>query len=273
MNELATLLIETIKGLFGEDKISMIFYFGILLVSVLLFKEFKNKISEEAKNKNEQLDIALKNMLDLKFELIIYKNSSKAQEDYDKLKNKLLNSFPYVSYKLSRELRNVHNNISDLKIDELATILDNEIDGLKSNQDSSVVMINSFNILDNISYIYRMRLHTIFMSTTMTFMALLFILIFGFLYFALSNVDSGLNQYFLIQILINLVIFFFYVLLVASLFQEEKIKKGLWSWLYIIVSIIVSITLISLYTKWMWLGVIHFVLFFGMVFLLKKIVK
>ncbi|MED3799831.1 hypothetical protein P4604_20935 [Lysinibacillus capsici] len=65
MNELANILIETIKGLFGEDKISLIFYFGILLVSVLLFKEFKNKISEEAKNKNEQLDIALKNMLDL----------------------------------------------------------------------------------------------------------------------------------------------------------------------------------------------------------------
>lgn len=273
MNELAALLIETIKDLFGEDKISLVFYFGILIVSVLLFKEFKNKISEETKSKNEQLDIALIDILDFKFELIIYKNSSKTREDYDKLKSKLLNAFPYVSYKLSRELQVIDSTILDTKIDELTTKLDNEIGGLKSNQDSSVVMINSFNVLDNMSYIYRTRLHTIFMSTTMTFMALLFILIFGFLYFALSIVDSGLNKYYFIQMLINLMFFLFHVILIASLFQDDKIKRGLWSWVYVIIAITVSIALISLYTKWMWLSIAHFVVLIVMVFLLKKIIK
>lgn len=100
-----------------------------------------------------------------------------------------------------------------------------EIEGLKYNQDSSIAIVNSYNIIDTMSYIYRTRFHTVFTSSMMTLISLLFILVVGFLNFALTTVESAWNKYFFIQMIINLMIFFFYVILVSSLFQEDKIKK------------------------------------------------
>lgn len=159
------------------------------------------------------------------------------------------------------------------QINELIKLLNLEIEGLKYNQDSSIAIVNSYNIIDTMSYIYRTRFHTVFTSSMMTLISLLFILVVGFLNFALTTVESAWNKYFFIQMIINLMIFFFYVILVSSLFQEDKIKKNATSWIYVIVSIIISIVLISLYNKAIWLSSIHFVLFFVMIFLLKKVSK
>lgn len=273
MDKLADLLVATINSVFGEDKLSLIFYLGLLLIAILLFKEFKNKIADESTIKKEQLDMALKSLLELKFELVRYKDVSKAEEDFEKLKVKVIDAFPYVSFKLGKQLHNINTTLEISKIDELIKSLDSELEGLKYTQDSSIVMVNSYNMMDNISYIFRTRFHTIFMSSTMTFISLIFILVIGFLSLALSSVESGLNKYFFIQMLFNLLFFLFYVILVGSLLQEKKIKNGFWSWVYVILSVIISLVLISLYTKELWLSSVHFVLFFVMIILLKKVSK
>lgn len=273
MDKLAEVLINTINSVFGEDKLSLIFYLGLLLIAILLFKEFKNKIANESEVKKEQLDVALKSLLELKFELVKFRDTSKAEGDFEKLKIKVIDAFPFVSYKLGKQLQTINTAIDNTKIDELIEKLNSELEGLKYNQDSSIVMVNSYNIVDTMSYIYRTRFHTVFTSSMMTLITLLFILVVGFLNFALSTVESSWNKYFFIQMIINLMIFFFYVILVSSLFQEDKIKKNAISWGYIIFSIIISIVLISLYNKAIWLSSIHFVLFIVMIFLLKKVSK
>lgn len=273
MDKLAEELINTINGVFGEDKLSLIFYLVILLIAILLFKEFKNKIADESVEKKERLDIALKGLLELKFELVKFRDSSEVEENFEKLKIKVIDAFPYVSSKLGKQLHTINLSIDNTEMDKIINLLNSELEGLKYNQDSSIVMMNSYNIFDTISYIYRTRFHTVFTSYMMTLISLLFILVVGFLNFALTTVESSWNKYFFIQMIINLMIFFFYVILVSSLIQEDKIKKSAISWIYIIFSIIISIVLISFYNKVLWLSSIHFVLFFVMVFLLKKVSK
>lgn len=270
MDKLVELLIETINSIFGEDKFSLIFYLGLILITILLFKEFKNKISNETKIKNEQLDMALISLLKLKFEFIEYKGSSKSKEKFAELKNNIIDAFPYVSYKLSKELHIITSNIDDTKINELIRLLDFELEGLKYNQDSSIVMINSSNIIDEVSYTFRARFYTIFMSSTMTFISIIFILVITLFGVALSSVESGWIKYFFIQMIFNLVFFLFYVLLVGSLIQEKKLKNNIWSWGYVILSIIISIVLISLYKYGIWISIVHFALFFVMILMLKK---
>ncbi|MCP1144857.1 hypothetical protein [Lysinibacillus endophyticus] len=273
MDKLAEALISTINSVFGEDKLSLIFYLGLLLIAILLFKEFKNRIADESAIKKEQLDMALKSLLELKFELVKFRDISKEGEAFEQLKIKIIDAFPYASYKLGKKLHNINTTIDNAQINELIKLLNLEIEGLKYNQDSSIAIVNSYNIIDTMSYIYRTRFHTVFTSSMMTLISLLFILVVGFLNFALTTVESAWNKYFFIQMIINLMIFFFYVILVSSLFQEDKIKKNATSWIYVIVSIIISIVLISLYNKAIWLSSIHFVLFFVMIFLLKKVSK
>lgn len=273
MDKLADLLIDTINSVFGEDKFSLIFYLGLILIAILLFKEFKNKIADESTIKKEQLDMAMKSLLDLKFELAKFRDEIKAEENFEKLKIKVIDAFPYVSYKLGKQLHTINTTIENTKIDELIKLINSELEGLKYNQDSSIVMVNSYNIVDTMSYIYRTRFHTVFTSSMMTLISLLFILVIGFLNFALSSVASAWDKYFFIQMIINLMMLFFYVILVSSLFQEDKIKKSIISWGYIILSIIASIVLISQYNKELWLSSVHFVLFFVMIFLLKKVLK
>ncbi|MER2009243.1 MAG: hypothetical protein ABS939_17475 [Psychrobacillus sp.] len=273
MDKLAELLIDTINSVFGEDKFSLIFYLGIFLISILLFKEFKNKISEESRYTREQLDIALKVLLDLKFGLVSFKATTKSLESFGEIKAKILAAFPYLSIKLSEELQNININIQDNEIDVLLKDIETEINGLKNNQDSSIVMMNNYNVLANMSYIYRTRLHTIFVSTIMTLMTLLFILIVGFIYLAFAEVDSVLNRYYFIQMLINLMVFFTHLILIANFFQEEKIKNSLFTWIYVPLSLAISIVLLTLYTKWLWLTILHFVLLVVMIWLLKKILK
>lgn len=270
MDKLVELLIETINSIFGEDKFSLIFYLGLILITILLFKEFKNKISNETNIKNEQLDMALKSLLKLKFEFIEYKGSSKSEENFGELKNNIIDAFPYVSNKLSKELHSITSNIDDIKINELISFLDIELEGLKYNQDSSIVMINNSNILDEVSYTLRARFYTIFMASTMTFISIIFILVITLFSVALSSVESGWSKYFFIQMLFNLVFFLFYVLLVGSLIQEKKLKNNLWSWGYVILTIIISIVLISLYRYGIWISIVHFALFFVMILMLKK---
>lgn len=270
MDKLVELLIETINSIFGEDKFSLIFYLGLILITILLFKEFKNKISNETNIKNEQLDMALKSLLKLKFEFIEYKGSSKSEENFGELKNNIIDAFPYVSNKLSKELHSITSNIDDIKINELIGFLDIELEGLKYNQDSSIVMINNSNILDEVSYTLRARFYTIFMASTMTFISIIFILVITLFSVALSSVESGWSKYFFIQMLFNLVFFLFYVLLVGSLIQEKKLKNNLWSWGYVILTIIISIVLISLYRYGIWISIVHFALFFVMILMLKK---
>lgn len=270
MDKLVELLIETINSIFGEDKFSLIFYLGLILITILLFKEFKNKISNEINIKNEQLDMALKSLLKLKFEFIEYKGSSKSEENFGELKNNIIDAFPYVSYKLSKELHSITSNIDDIKINELISFLDIELEGLKYNQDSSIVMINNSNILDEVSYTLRARFYTIFMASTMTFISIIFILVITLFSVALSSVESGWSKYFFIQMIFNLVFFLFYVLLVGSLIQEKKLKNNLWSWGYVILTIIISIVLISLYRYGIWISIVHFALFFVMILMLKK---
>ncbi|MCR8852868.1 hypothetical protein [Lysinibacillus fusiformis] len=272
MDKLAELLIDTINSVFGEDKLSLILYLGLLFIAILLFKEFKNKIADESIIKKEQLDMALKSLLELKFELLKYKNA-KAEENFEKLKMKVIDAFPYVSNKLGGQLHIINDTIENTKIDELIKSLNSELEGLKYNQDSSIVMVNNYNIIDTMSYIYRTRFHTVFTSSMMTLISLLFILIIGFLNLALSFVESAWDKYFFIQMIINLMVLFFYAILVSSLFQEDKIKKSMWSWVYIILSIIISIVIISQYTKILWLSSVHFVLFIVMIYLLKKFIK
>lgn len=48
MDKLGEMLVDTINSLFGEDKFSLIFYLGLMLIAILLFKEFKNKIADES---------------------------------------------------------------------------------------------------------------------------------------------------------------------------------------------------------------------------------
>lgn len=270
MDKLADLLIDTINSVFGEDKFSLIFYLGLILIAILLFKEFKNKIADDSKIKKEQLDIALKCLLELKFEFVKYQNPIKSEENYENLKVKIINAFPYVSYKLGEQLHTINATIENTRIDELIILLNLELEGLKRNQDSSIVMVNNDNIMDNISYILRTRFNNIFLSSTMTFIALTFILIIGFLSLALSSVESIWEKYYLIQMILNLVLFLFYVLLIGDLLQQKKIKNSLWSWGYVILTIIISIVLISLYKRGIWISSIHFALFFAMVLILKK---
>lgn len=270
MDKLVELLIETINSIFGKDKFTLIFYLGLILIVILLFKEFKNKISNETKIKNEQLDDALKSLLKLKFDFIEYKGSSKSKEEFAELKNNIIDSFPYVSYKLSRELHIITSDINDTKINEVIRLLDSELEGLKYNQDSSIVMVNSPNIIDEVSYIFRARFYPIFMSFIMTCISMIFIIGITLFGIALSFTKSGWSIYFSIQMIVNLVFFLFYVLLVGSLIQEKKLKNNIWSWGYVILSIIISIVLISSYKYGIWISIIHFALFFIMIFMLKK---
>lgn len=122
----------------------------------------------------------MKSLLELKFELIKYQNLLKTEEKFEQLKLKIINAFPYVSYKLGDKLHNITPTIEDVEMEELIKLLNIELEGLKRNQDSSIVMVNTDNIVDNVGYILRTRFSNVFMSTTMTFISLTFILIIGF---------------------------------------------------------------------------------------------
>lgn len=273
MDKLADVIVETITELFGTDKLSLLFYLGLIILCILLFKEFKGKMNEEVKNKNEQLDIALRSLLDLKFEMIFFKGSQKSNDDLTNLRNKLIDAFPFLTFRLSEKLQQIKQFSDNENIDNLIVELEKEINGLKHSQNSSVVELNTHNILDNIIYNYRTRFYSIFMSVTMTLIALLFIIFVGFIYWALSNIDSVFEKYYLLQMLINLIIFLFYFVLVASLFQENKLKGNINSWFFIIGNPILSVFIISLYSSFIFLPSIHFLLLILGFMILKKYLK
>ncbi|MGA6580827.1 hypothetical protein, partial [Providencia sp. NPDC089923] len=88
------------------------------------------------------------------------------------------------------------STFENTKIDELIKLLNSGLEGPKCNQDSSIVMVNNYNIVNTMSCIYRTRFHTVFTSSMMTLISLLFILVIAFLNFALSSVESAWDKYF-----------------------------------------------------------------------------
>ncbi|WP_066047303.1 hypothetical protein [Robertmurraya korlensis] len=270
MNELVKLVIDTITKLFGENYLDFLVFLSVLIIGILLFREFKLRITEEINKKNEKTEIALQVLYDLKFELEIYTNSNKNIEDYLKLKDKVVLALPYLSYKLTLEFSKLNQTVSNSEILTMCKGLESEISLLKYNQDSAVVALNNKTLIDNIDYLYKSKFYPIFMPFMLTIFTIIIISLLLITYFSLSSIESALMKYFLIQMLVNLLFLLFYIVIIGSLIQTDKIKKGWKTWTYVLISILISILIIAFYEKYMVLSMIHFVLFIIMFVVLKK---
>lgn len=270
MNELVKLATDTTNNLFGDNHIDFLFYLSLLISGILLFREYKLRIVEDKNKKNEQIDSAIKATYDLKIQLELFAKFERETEEYTQLREKVIVALPFLSYKLTKEINELTQTVSNDKLQELINGLEYELNILKYNQDSVVVALYNKALIDHIDFIYKSKIHPILIPFILTFLTLFAFLLILFFSFSFSNIDTIFSKYYLIQLIVNTILFVFYSLLIDSLIQNDKIKKGWKTWAFIIGSFIISLTIFLMYKLHITITIVHFIIFFIMFWLLKK---
>src|SRR4051812_40832076 len=128
---LIKIVIESIKEITGGNALDLTIYFSILVLFFWLFKEFRNKLIDEETSIREKENNVLMEFLELEFELEqFYSNKS----NFEKLKEKLVKVYPYLSYSLSKKISSFNIEMENEVIRDFINDIVSEKNIIKSNQ-------------------------------------------------------------------------------------------------------------------------------------------
>lgn len=271
MSEVAKVVFEGIKQLFGNNYVDLILYLSILLLALWLYREFRNKMVEDEKVRNEKVNSLLVILTDLEFELDEY---MRTKSNFEKLKEKLINAYPFLSYNLSKKVSNFNPSIEDAYINKFIKELKEEKNGLKYNQHDGFSHINEKSILKLLEYHYKTKFETIISPFMMTIFSLSIILLFSLILISLSNFGTFLQKLYLILATFNSIIFIIVLIGLLDTAVNKKLKKKWSTWIFLILFFSISFTSAFFFPKLPYLPVVLFVFYLvSLSIFLPKIIK
>lgn len=267
MTEITQTIIEIITKLFGDNYIDFLIYMSLLFVIIWLFKEFKNKVDNEEKNKNEKIETILTVLIDLKFEV---KDFYSNRGNFSVLKEKLAKAAPYVSYELCQDIYKFSREVTETKIKEFINQLSEEIDAYKREQNDEILHLNKKTIEGILKYYYKSMLRPIVLSVSLTYFSVLIGVFLLFILFAWFQLNSIWDKYYLVQELTNSILF---ISLLISVIDSAITKKLNWdkkAWVFIVSLLICSAICSIFFSKIPFLSTINFILYILYPILTKK---
>lgn len=266
MNEFGQLILKTITELFGGNSVDFLIYMSLLFVTIWLFKEFKNRVDNEGRSKSEKIETILTVLIDLRFEV---NDFCLNRDNLQIIKEKLAKAAPYLSYELCQDIYKFSGEVNENEIKEFINQLTKEIDIYKSEQNDEILQLNKITLEGAISYYYKSMFKPVVLSIFLTCFSIVigFLLLYVFLAFVQSN--SILKQYYLIQNVVNMILF---ISLCVVCFDSAVSKKMNWGkWISFIILFISSSICFVLSSKFQFLIIINFALYLLLPIIIRKI--
>ena len=268
MNEIGQLILKTITELFGDNYMDFLIYMSFLFVTIWLFREFKIKVDTEEKNKKEKLETILTVLIDLRFEV---KDFCSNRDNLQIVKGKLAKAAPYLSYELCQDIYKFSEEISENEIIEFITKLSQEIDIYIREQTNEILQLNKLTIGGFISYYYKTMFRSIVLPISLTYFSMFFALLFLLIILIWFQTNTILQKYYLIQEIINTIIFISLLISVIDSAITKKLNLDKKAWTFIIILLISSIICSLFSSKYLLLSTLNFVIY--ILFILQAFLK
>lgn len=269
MNEVIKIVIEGIKKLFGDNYVNLILYLSILILALWLYKEFRIKMVEDEKIRKEKINNILVLLMDLEFEL---NDFIRNKSNFEKLKEKLISAYPYLSYKLSEKVSDFNPDLEETRIKEFLKELREEKSRYKINQFDELSIINEKYTLNIFEYHYKTKFKPFILPFFLTVFSLLIILIFTLILIFLYTTESLSQKLFLILVIINFLIFLIILLGFFDMTINKKIVYNWKIWTYLIIFLSFSVLSLVVFPISP-ASIVLFVFYILSFFLLPKILK
>lgn len=257
--DITQLLLELVIKLFEGNLIDLLFYLSTLFLFIWLYKEFRNRTENDEKIRKEKIENILIVLFDLQFEL---QHNYRGNDNFVSLQEKLVKAYPFLSYDLSKDIIKFFNNISNEEIETFIKKLNKEIDIYKANQPSEFYFMNQKSFSQTIEHYYMSKFRPIILPFMLTIFSLLIILIILLIMIVVSQTNSYLEKYLIIQELINSIIFLSALVAICDLFMLKKIEYNWKTWFYLAVFLVLSVVFLILFSKWIFSAPILFLFYF-----------
>lgn len=258
MDGIGQLILKTITELFGNNYIYFLIYVSLLFVTIWLFREFKNKVDNEEKNKKEKIETILTILIDLKFEV---KDFYQNKDNLKIVKEKLVKASPYLSYELCQDIYKFSEQINENEITEFISKLSVEIDTYKSEQNNEILQLNKITIGGIIGYYYKTMFKPVVLPILLTLLAIIIGLLLLYIFLGLFQSNSIADKYYLLQQTVNIIIFVSLIIFIIDSLIMGKLNWGKREWISIIILLIASLICLGLFSEYNFLAIINCILY------------
>ncbi|MGN7178160.1 hypothetical protein [Cytobacillus sp. SAFR-174] len=262
--EIIKIIFNGITEIFGNNLLDLIVYLAILALFLWLYKQFRIKLIEDEKYRREEETIILMRFLELEFEL---NNFYSSKSNFDKVKECLVNVYPYLTYDNSKKVEEFNLNMSDETILGFINDIRREKNGIKYNQFNEIANKNEKSIMKMLEYQYRTKFLPLLQPLLLSLFSILTILLFTIILIGYIENDSFEEKFYITLVLINLMSFLILIIVIIDLFSIKKIKKERRTWVWLAVVLLLSILYFTFFVANQILSIFLFI--FYLVFCFK----